>query len=421
MKVILLNPNTYLEDIMHPPIGLAILATLCEGEGHDVEILDLPISGMSDESAVEWIIERGAAVVGFTVTTKIFASAARIASGLKRVNGGITTVMGGPHPTFAGRTVLERCPQFDYVFAFEAEYSFPEFLSALESHADVRRIPGVGSRAGAEIVINQPADPIPNLNELPIAKRTYFPMDRYLERDNETTLLTARGCPNSCAFCSTSRMGRQLRMRSPENVGVELRSLIDMGFRSIFVSDDTFTTSIKRVDALCKEFAEVPGDWRWTCNMRLSDARQEILRPMKESGCYRVFVGVESSSTKILGRINKRCPATEAVELCRMIKAFGIEVHASFLLGLPGETEGTIWNTVGLAKEMKPDMISFNVLTPYPGTLLYERPEEYGIVMPDPFWFEKADWFRHPVCGTKDVSPERLFRLAIEAYTEFVK
>lgn len=420
MKIALVNPNTYLEDIIHPPLGLALLATICKQYGYKVHVFDLPILKWSDEKAANEITKFQPDIVGFTVTTKIYASAIEIAKILKKNIPQAKIIMGGPHPTFAGYNILERIHDIDFIILFEAENSLFQLLQALRDNKSHNHIPGLGFRINQKTVINLPAPPIGNLDLLPIPDREFFPLAKYLTRDDETTVLTARGCPNHCAFCSTTRMGRRLRARSAKNVADEVRYVLNLGFRSIFFSDDTFTYSEKRVHELCNEFQKISGKWRWTCNMRLQDARPEILEPMAKSGCYRVFVGVESSSTKLLERINKRCPANQAIELSKIIKNYGVEIHASFLFGLPGETEKTIMQTIKYAKKMNPDMISFNILTPYPGTELYENPGKYGIIMPDRFWFEKKDWYEKPVSGTSAISPENLIGQVKKAYVEFL-
>jgi len=420
MRIIFLNPNTYLEDLIHPPIGIALLATICAQRGWETTVYDLPILGWNDERAVEEIVNFAPDFLGITTTTKTYAGSVEVAKLVKKEIPEVNIVMGGPHPTFAGWDVLTRCPYVDFTVAYEGEHTFPQLIEACRAGMFPQEIPGVGYRSNDRIILTPPASPIKELDDLPMPRREFFPIMDYLARDDETTVLTARGCPNRCAFCSTSRMGRSLRCRSPQKVLEEVEYLLEMGFCSIFFSDDTFTSSLSRVENLCNVFKNIKRSWRWTCNMRLQDAKSDILGHMSEAGCYRVFVGVESSSKNILGKVNKLCPTSDAVELCKLIQSYDIEVHASFLLGLPGETEETIIETLEHAKRMQPDMISFNVITPYPGTELYNHPEKYGLVMPNKFWFENKRWFDLPVCGTEAISPERLKQLATETYLNYL-
>ena len=141
---------------------------------------------------------------------------------------------------------------------------------------------------------------------------------------------------------------------------------------------------------------------------------------MRDSGCYRVFVGFESFSPEVLNNIHKMVTPNMLRESAKILKEYNIALHASFLFGLPGDTEETIKNTVKVAKEINPQMVSFNLLTPFPGTALGDEPKKHGIVIDDKQWYVNKSYINKNVSGNINLSRERLEELAKWAYEEFL-
>lgn len=386
---------------------------------HKVNIIDMPILNLSYDDLKNELKKQNPGIIGISTMTKTFAEGVVAANVCKEVFPNLPVIMGGPHVTFKPEETLERQKNIDIIVIYEGEYTMPEIVEAIEKNKSLENIEGIAFRKNGKIIKTKIREPIKNLDALPHPDRNFFPVKLYLEKDDETTLITARGCPYRCKFCSTTIMGRYLRLRSIANVSPEIEHVLGFGFKSIFISDDTFTCNKKRVIEMCNEFIKNKFDFRWTCNMRIDNAWQDMLKLMKKAGCYRVFIGAESSATTVLENINKKITQNQTISSVKKIQKAGIEVHASFALGMPGETPETIKETVEFAKKLRPNMISFNILTPYPGTEIYEQPEKNGIIIPDKLWYEKRNWPFIPIAGTTAISPEKLDMLVKNAYIEY--
>jgi anaerobic magnesium-protoporphyrin IX monomethyl ester cyclase len=421
-KVLLINPPIGIEGIiLHPPLGIGYIERVLTKHNYEVKIIDMPILNMIPEDIVLELGDFNPSIIGIGVMTKTFAQAINVAKVCKQTMPNIKIVFGGAHPTFRAKETLERHIEVDYVLKYEAEYSFLQLLQELEKkESNFKIVEGLAFRQGDLIIENAPPKLIMNLDELDFPDRRLFPYEKYLEKDDETTLITMRGCPFSCKFCSSTLMGRKIRKRSIENLLPEIRHILDLGFKSIFFSDDTFTFDKHRVIELCETLMASNLNFRWTCNMRLSDSNEEMLQVMKKAGCYRVFVGIESGSDQILDTIHKKVTTSQIKLAVEQIKKSGIQVHASFALGMPGETEESIKQSIEFAKTLDPEMISFNILTPYPGTSLADCPEKEGTIIFDKYWYEKEDWFKRPIATSETIDIKKLEKLVSFAYFNFV-
>ena len=420
MRIVLINPPVPLKNIIvHPPLGLGYIAMILKQGGHDVKVIDMPILEMDAKKLVKTLRYFNPDLIGISTMSKTYAESVICTSYCKRNFPNVPIIEGGPHVTFTAEETLRRNKDVDIVTTYEGEYTMYELANVIENNKALENIKGICFRKDGKIVKMPVREPITKLDNLPYPDRKIYPIKKYLKRDDETTIIGARGCPFRCKFCSTTRMGRYLRLRSIENIIEELNHVLSFGFKSIFFSEDTFNFSEKRVNSFCDAIIKENLDFRWTCNFRLDLASKTMLEKMKKAGCYRVFVGIETSSGMILNNIDKKIDREKIYKTCKKIQSTGIEIHASFAFGMPGETTETIKESVKFAKQLRPDMISFNILTPYPGTELYEHPKKYGIVMPDLFWYENRDWVNVPIAGTESITPEKLEKLVKLSYIEY--
>lgn len=421
-NILLINPPIGIEGIiLHPPLGLGYIERTLTKNNYRVKILDMPILNLFSKDLKKELIKFKPSIIGISVMTKTFAQSIEVAKVCKKELPDVEIVLGGPHPTFCASEILSRHKEIDYVIKYEAEYVFLDFLRELsKKQGNLRKVEGLVFREEKKIIENRNPQLIEDLDSLDFPNRKLIPYKKYLEKDDETTMITMRGCPFNCKFCSSTLMGRKIRKRSVQNLLPEIRHILKLGFKSIFFSDDTFTFDKNRVIELCKLILSNNLKFRWTCNMRITDANKEMLAYMKKAGCYRVFVGIESGSDLILNTIHKKLVVKQIKSAVQMIKYAKIEVHASFALGMPGETEESIKASIRLAKDLNPEMISFNILTPYPGTALSDNPEKEGIIIFDKYWYEKKDWFKRPIATSKTITIEQLEKMVRLAYFEFV-
>ena len=211
--------------------------------------------------------------------------------------------------------------------------------------------------------------------------------------------------------------GRKWRARSPENVVEELKLLrYKYKVREIEFLDDIFTLNKERAKEICNLIVKEKLDISWSCSSRVDTIDYELARELKKAGCHTVYVGVECGTQKSLDFINKKITVKQAIKAVKALKRAGLKVLASFILGIPGETETDIKKTISLARHLDPDFVQFTILTPYPGTPLFDIAREKG-------WLRSLDWREYnvlnPVMEIPGLSPKKLKRLLNYAYIYF--
>src|SRR5690606_34396189 len=209
------------------------------------------------------------------------------------------------------------------------------------------------------------------------------------------------------------------RWNTPEHVCDELEEIIGYGFQSVFFGDDTFSGDPKRAIAICEEIRARGIDIPWTSNMRAQDAKPAVLDAMRSAGAYRVFMGFESIQKNTLRLVKKGATPERMVEKGQLVKAAGLELHASFIVGAPGDTDETLTATLDYIRLLDPTVATFNVMEPRPGTDVYHNPGRYGITIPDPYWYETTSWLDLPVCRNEQLSQEQIRDWVDRCYLEF--
>jgi radical SAM superfamily enzyme YgiQ (UPF0313 family) len=280
-------------------------------------------------------------------------------------------------------------------------------VDALESKcstADLRRISGLAFRIDGVAQVTEPAPPVSELDRYGRPDRSIFDMKRYLDYDYETVVMTARGCPSRCTFCSTTQMGRRFRWNGVPHICDELEEILELGFSSVFFGDDTFSGYPQRVIEFCDELRRRRLGVNWTSNMRALDARPRVLEAMCKAGGYRVFVGFESIQGGTLRLLKKGASPERLYKAAQLIKSFGIELHTAFIIGAPGDTHETLKETLDFIRLIDPAVATFNVMEPRPGTDVFANPARYGVNIPNRYWYETADWIHSPVCNTETLT-----------------
>ncbi|MBI2529716.1 MAG: radical SAM protein [Candidatus Diapherotrites archaeon] len=270
----------------------------------------------------------------------------------------------------------------------EAHYSTEKFLKDYRTLAKIR---GIVFRNGKKIIMNAPQEPVQNLDELPFPARHLLPMRKYIPLPNQylrlpvVHMLAIRGCPYNCTFCSNNAVfGRAIRARSPEKVLEEIRHLQEKyGAKEISFWDDMLTANRKWMEKFCSLLIENKIDITWTCYARVDTVDLPLLKLMKRAGCWNIFYGFESGNQQLLDNIGKRITLQQIRNASKWTKEAGIEIRASFMIALPGETPELAEQTLEFAKELNPDYVQFCITTPYPGTALYNDAKKYGKLTKD--------------------------------------
>lgn len=278
---------------------------------------------------------------------------------------------------------LLTCSDIDFVVRGEFDHATVEFAQGKPLEA----IGGVSFRRKGEVVHNPPRPMLetPELDRLPFATEVF---KRDLTIENYTipylqfpyvSLYTSRGCPALCTFCHWPQTlsGHAWRVRSADNVVAEIRQSLKLfpQAKEYFFDDDTFNIRKERVLELCKKFE--PLGFRWSCNTR-AHGDYETLKAMADSGAHLVTIGFESGDAQILKNIKKGVTPEMGQAFAKLCKRVGLEIHADFIIGLPGETKETIAQTIEFAKQIDAETIQVSVAHAYPGTELFEYAEKNG-------------------------------------------
>lgn len=193
-----------------------------------------------------------------------------------------------------------------------------------------------------------------------------------------------------------------------------------MGFDSFFFSDDTFAFSDQRLAEFAAEIQRRNMHIRFTSNIRIRDINNYKAAMLKEIGAYRVFVGIETVNAQSSSLLNKQMDEESVLSKLDILKRHGLEFHASFILGAPNDTPKDLEHIIDFVRKAQPTVITYNLIKVYPGLPLYSNPEQFGIVMDDPYWYEKDEWADHCVMGTRDLPPEDLEKWARRMMWEYI-
>jgi anaerobic magnesium-protoporphyrin IX monomethyl ester cyclase len=426
MKILFVNPH-YPHDpqtlLLHPPLGYAYMARHLKAAGHDVKHCDLPFLGNDPQVLAQWTTDYEPDIVGITSVAQSYSQALELARIVRQVRPQARVVFGGSHVTFIATECLNRHPFVDFVLLYDAETSLVELCEALAGsggdEAALSRVSGLCFRTRNGTITTAPAPPVMELDLVGRPDRSIFDLTPYRAYDYETVVMTARGCPSRCTFCSTTIAGRRARWNSPSHVCDELEDVLALGFESVFFGDDTFSGDPERAVAICKEIVRRGVSLPWTSNMRAQDARPAVLEAMRAAGAYRVFMGFESIQRATLRLVHKGATPERMITKAKLVQEAGLELHASFIVGAPGDTHDTLTATLDYVRLLNPTVATFNVMEPRPGTDVYAHPERYGITMPDPYWYEGSGWLNLPVSHTEQLSQLEIRDWVDRCYLEF--
>lgn len=428
MNVALINPpqqpglKTFSEiGMIVPPLGLAYLAAVLEESDYPVTIIDAPAQGLTFPQLRKEFEKLDPDVVGISVTTPNFKEASKVSRITKAVCPEATVVVGGPHVSFTPEETLRENPSIDVVCIGEGECTLLELVQFLEVNKDLSEVKGIAYRRNGVIKRNPPQPFIENLDELPFPARHLLPTNKYRALGKNFvpgTVLTSRGCPFRCIFCSSSLLfGKKFRGRSPENVVNELEELhIAYKAHDIELLDDLFTFNQKRAEAICQEILNRKLDVRWVCSSRVDTITKKLMMKLRKAGCALIYLGVESGSQRVLGLIKKGIRIEQSIRALKWAEEAGIETLASFVLGVPGETKEEMEQTIKFAKKLNPDYAQFTIATPYPGTELYETAKEQGLL-------SENNWSQYtvlrPTVATENFTLKDLEKVLSKAYKQF--
>ncbi|HID33047.1 MAG TPA: radical SAM protein [Anaerolineae bacterium] len=432
MKVALIGPKWNELVNAYPSLGLGYLAAVAEQEGHEVAIFDFglePCRPMEDE--VQDVIDFKPDLVAFTSMTTSYASVEQAAAMLKEALG-VTILIGGPHATSLPNETLQN-PNIDYLIYGEGEETFIEFLRALEhGNRQWDGFQGLWYKEDGRILNNSQRALIKDLDALPYPARHLFRLHDYPlyapTGEQMLTVLSSRGCPYNCSFCFKGIVGRTYRQRSPENIADELEHLMHTyGVRNFYFIDDLFTIDVRRLDKILDHFIERKMDIRWQCLARVDRVNPDLLGKMYQAGCREIHYGIESGNPEVLKRTAKHIDLNRVRDAVTWTEAAGIRAKGYFILGLPGDNEETIAETIEFAASLPLTEAMFSIATPFPGTqlwneLLRRHPDlAYNADFTKSYYYNSYQSSIAPFMNVSDVPDEVLSQKAIEARQRFIE
>jgi anaerobic magnesium-protoporphyrin IX monomethyl ester cyclase len=376
LKITLINPPQFTH-YPQPPVGLALIGAILEKAGYAVTLLDANAPGLKPE-AIPALVS-GADVIGLTAMTPTITTATRIAQYIRQSRPDVKIIMGGAHPTMLPEETMASAPDIDVIVRGEGDETVIELLRAFENNSPLSNIAGISYRADGKIVAT--AARISNIvmDELPFPAFHLLPWKSYRPHPPHgvalpfAAMITSRGCPYRCAFCSKPVFGTRFRAQSPERVVAEIAYLKNkFGVKEIAFYDDSFTLDKKRIHGICDKIISSKLKITWTCETRVNLVDKDLLQHMKQAGCYAVAYGLESATPEILKVLNKDTTIEQVEEAVRYHHEVGLQVVGYFMLGSPSETPENIRETINFAKKLKVDFAQFSITTPFPGAELYD-------------------------------------------------
>jgi len=351
------------------PYWLVLIATILKESGVETDYIDMKFGSRFDPR------EYGAVIIN--TSSMSFNEDVAVLGLLKKENPSIKTIVFGSHPTFMPNYCLER-DEIDFVVRGEADYVLRDIVSALSEGRSTDEISGIGFKKNGRKIVNSPREYIGDLDDMPFLDDSFIPDIVYfnplISRYPYIPLITSRGCPGKCVFCPASSFyGNVWRAQSAERVVAEMEHFYKKSYAEVYFRDETFTFNSKRVRDICRLLIRKNIKMKWICNARIGTLDLKLLKLMKVAGCRWIKIGVESGVQEILDRSKKGISVEKTRQSFKWMRQAGIESHAHFMLGMPGETRATVHRTIEFAKEIRPTTASFGICTPYPGTPLFDQ------------------------------------------------
>jgi anaerobic magnesium-protoporphyrin IX monomethyl ester cyclase len=402
-----------------PPLGLGYIAASLRKHGVKVELVDCTF--MTREEAIAKVKVSKPDVIGFYSMFSMKKTSVEMA---KLLRGDCRLLfVGGPLPTLDPKGYLD---VFDVVVLGEGEDAMVEIAECAERNRGFSGVRGIAYKDDGEVRFTSRREFVEDLDSLPFPSRDLFDNEAYKRHYvgrfgySISPLITSRGCPFSCDFCSRPVFGQSFRSRSATSVVDEVEEIVGLGYDRVWFADDCFTLNRDRLLAVCDELVKRRLNVDWECLSRVDTMDREVAAKMRSAGCVRVFFGIESGTDKVLSLMQKQITVEQARKAVYNAKAAGLQVGAFFILGYPGENDETVLDTVRFASGLPLDYLSFTLPYPIPGTALFDRVKNNGGFVVDD-WEEPKNWalIRHKLLYHSGFSETKLKFAIGKAHMQF--
>jgi anaerobic magnesium-protoporphyrin IX monomethyl ester cyclase len=368
-------------ELLFPPLGAACLSSQLQKIGIETKIFDCTFSTLKQIETSLTAFKPD--VVGIYSMITLNRNTFRVAERVRAIFPDCLLVSGGPLPTLYPEKYSN---QFDAVFQGEVDLSFPRFCQDVFqkniSRHQLRELPlesyeGLFIKKDHLQINNAPVNyPEKVIQSFPIPFRGDFNHTEYQKVWSEkfgsktASIMTTLGCPFSCDFCSKPVYGNLFRRRNLDVLFEEIKEIQQLGYDSLWIADDNLTLDLNHLKEFCLRIA--PLNIKWSCLSRVTGINEQVTKLMKDAGCKRVYLGLESGSKSTLKMMKKQATIEDGINTVHLFHRTKIETAAFFIVGYPGETISSIEDTFQFALTLPLDEISFNVPFPLPGSRLFD-------------------------------------------------
>lgn len=422
----------YLGAFIRDQVEVRLLDALVEGEGRTVPATDkMDLAGLSYDDILERIRQYQPDLVGFScVFSNQFSSIRELARRVKsEISPDIILVAGGTHPSFLPERALTTTA-LDYVVLGEGELTLRALIEALNRGQGITDIDGLAFRDNGRVVVNPRVNYVEDLDALPFPARDLLPMEKYFRfnvpmglhwrKRRNTPIVTSRGCPCHCTFCSsTVHWGSRYRFRSPDNVLAEIQHLKDAyNVQELKFQDDNLTMPRARAKQIFTGMVErgLAMPWNTPNGVAVWTLDDEMIGLMKQSGCFEFTLAIESGDQWVLDNIIKKPLKLEkVVEVADLARNHHLTTAGYFIIGFPGETLAQIKTTIRFAHSLKLDYFIAFIYNPLPGSPLWKVCRDEGYI-PEDYHYEDANNYFQSDLNTKEFDSKTLNRIQTRAY-----
>ena len=409
------------------PLGILYLSSFLKNRGHEIQLIDAEAERITEEFVIERLKSFQPECIGISITTVAYKNSLRLADSIRKTFGAVSIVAGGPHVTANPAEAIANSA-FDFGVCGEGELPFAELLENINEPVKFAGIRCLSFKnVGGGIFINERREPIQELGDIPYPDRDaladiklYRPPIGCYREDFVVSLITSRGCPYQCIFCDNNTFGRKIRYFSPEYVVGEIEFVLKrFNAKELTFVDDTFPSNRKRFKRILELIKERNLHFSWTCMANANDLDGEILKLMRETGCWQIAIGIESGDDEILKFIKKGITSAQVRRTADFADKAGILVKGFFMLGHPTETSVSLRKTRDFALSLPLTDVVCTIATPIRGTELYELAlsGKYGKfnASADSSMFN----YWEPVFVPSGLSEDDLYRAQREFYKSF--
>ena len=368
----------------YPPLGILYISAYLEQQGIANEVYDPTFSSKEDFN--NYLIRLKPPIIGIYVNLMTKLNVLDTILYIKKNLPMSTIILGGPEVHYSAENFLRHGA--DFIVIGEGEETMSELVKNLmasdskEELSTFKSIKGIAFLLEDQFIKTEEREKIKDINELPLPNRRKINLQQYLTAwkkyhgKNTISISTMRGCPYTCKWCSRAVYGLSYRRRSPEKVVEELAYIKNTyNPDSVWFVDDVFTISHNWLTSLSEELKKKNILVPYECITRADRMNEKVIEMLKETGCFRVWIGAESGSQKVIDLMDRRVDVNQVRDMIKLTKKHGIEAGTFIMLGYPGETESDIEKTIAHLKDSNPDHFTITIAYPIRGTELYQEVE----------------------------------------------